>query len=100
MYFHTVYSNIHNMLYVGTNVYKTSICLSVVVNCGDPGTPTDGTRTVSAFTFTNTVTYTCNVGFKLVGNRRRHCVYTAQWSGALPTCQSKPHVYLYWLFLV
>ena len=65
--------------------------LFVVVNCGDPGTPTNGTRTGTTFTFPNTVTYTCNVGFKLVGNRRRHCLSTGQWSGVLSACQSKQH---------
>ena len=60
----------------------------VVVNCGDPGTPTDGTRAVSTFTFPNTVTYTCNEGFNLIGNRSRRCLSAGQWSGGLPTCQS------------
>ena len=74
--------------------------LSFVVNCGDPGTPTYSTRTGSAFTFPNTVTYTCNKGFNLIGNRRRHCLSTGHWSGVLPTCQSKPHIELYMLLLV
>ena len=63
--------------------------LFVVVNCGDPGTPTNGTITGSTFTFPNTVTYTCNVGFNLIGNRSRRCLSGGQWSGGLPTCQSK-----------
>ena len=63
-----------------------------LIGCGDPGIPKNGARTASTFTFPNTVTYSCNIGFQLVGNRRRHCLSTGQWSGALPTCQSKPHL--------
>ena len=64
-------------------------CLFVVVRCGDPGTPSNGTRTATTFTFPNTVTYTCNEGFNLIGNRSRRCLSGGQWSGGLPTCQSK-----------
>ena len=65
------------------------VYLFVVVSCGDPGIPSNGTRTGSTFTFANEVNYTCVNGFKLIGDIRRNCLPSGNWSGDLPTCQSK-----------
>ncbi|XP_052809444.1 sushi, von Willebrand factor type A, EGF and pentraxin domain-containing protein 1-like [Mya arenaria] len=50
--------------------------------------PEDGT--VNADTGTTAVggsaTYTCNMGFKLVGDSTRNCVSGTGWDGAEPTC--------------
>ena len=67
------------------------VYLFIVVNCGDPGTPVNGTRTVSTFSYPITVNYTCNNGFRLIGNRSLNCLDCGHWSGAPPTCQSKLH---------
>ena len=66
-----------------------SVYLFVVVSCGDPGIPTNGTRIGSTFTFANNVIYTCDDGFKLIGDIRRNCLPGGNWSGDLPTCQSE-----------
>ena len=36
-----------------------------------------------------TVTYSCNEGFDLVGDRVRECQINASWTGSEPQCQSK-----------
>ena len=58
------------------------------VNCGTLTNPTNGSVTHTAgTTFGRTATYSCNVGYNLVGGRNRTCQATAVWSGNAPTCQ-------------
>ena len=33
--------------------------------------------------------YSCKVGFKLVGDRKRLCKYDGTWDGDAPTCKRK-----------
>ena len=63
--------------------------LSVVVTCGDPGTPSNGQRDLANQNFGTEVTYTCDVGYELEGSRRRTCQANGLWSGQLPECRSK-----------
>ena len=58
-----------------------------MVNCGDPGAPTNGARSEGTFAFGSTVTFTCNFGFTLTGIQSLTCQSNAQWSGARPTCR-------------
>ena len=58
-----------------------------VFGCGDPGTPTNGQRTVSGSSATNyIVTYTCDVGYTLQGTHIRRCLSNGQWTGSRPQC--------------
>ena len=59
----------------------------LVIDCGDPGTPFDGTRTGSVFTFRGTVRYKCNHGYKLSGSSIRTCRASGRWSGIKATCR-------------
>ena len=63
--------------------------LSSAVNCGDPGTPSNGRRTGSSTTYNSVVTYTCNTGYRLEGSSSRTCQSNGQWSGSLPRCNCK-----------
>ena len=58
----------------------------LAVDCGDPGTPTNGQRTLSSTTYNSVVTYTCNAGYTLEGSNSRTCQFTGQWSGSVPQC--------------
>ena len=56
------------------------------VGCGDPGTPTNGQRSLSSTTYNSVVTYTCDVGYTLQGANSRTCQSDGQWSGSVPQC--------------
>lgn len=57
------------------------------VSCGDPGTPTHGSRKGSDFTFQQTVHFSCADGYILYGPDSRVCKSSAVWSGRVPKCQ-------------
>ena len=61
-------------------------CISVVIDCGDPGTPSNGIRTGSVFTFGGTVRYRCNQGYILSGASTRTCEASGRWSGTEAVC--------------
>ena len=68
----------------------TQNCLSIaVINCGDPGTLSNGQHTLSSTTYNSVVTYTCDVGYTLQGSNSRTCQSDGQWSGSIPQCNRK-----------
>ena len=56
------------------------------IDCGDPGTPTNGQRSLSKTTPGRAVAYTCDVGYALQGSSSRTCQPNGQWSGSVPQC--------------
>ena len=72
---------------IHSTVQSIAIVSSPAINCGDPGTPTNGQRTLSSTTYNSVVTYTCDVGYALQGSNSRTCQSSGQWSGSLPQCQ-------------
>ena len=63
-----------------------SVPANSAINCGDPGTPTNGQRSFSRTTPGYAVTYTCDVGYTLQGSNSRTCQSNGQWSGSVPQC--------------
>ena len=59
------------------------------IDCGDPGTPTNGQRSLSSTTYNSVVTYTCDASYALQGSSSRTCQSDGQWSGSLPECMCK-----------
>ena len=70
--------------------------LFAAVNCGNPGTPSNGRRTGSSTTYNSVVRYTCNTGYTWQGSNRRTCQFNGQWSGSLLRCNRKFFVPLVW----
>ena len=58
----------------------------VVIDCGDPGTPANGERAGSEFTYAKTVTYDCDPGYQISGSRSRFCQLDGSWTGSVATC--------------
>ena len=58
-----------------------------VVDCGSLPGPANGQVTLTAGTFGQTATYSCNTGYSLVGDSTRTCQAGGSWSGSAPTCQ-------------
>lgn len=56
------------------------------LDCGNPGTPGNGLKIGTNYTFPNSVRFTCNRGFQLVGSSRRDCQTDGTWSGTSARC--------------
>ena len=62
---------------------------SPAVDCGDPGTPTNGQRNISGTSYALVVNYACNVGYAIQGLTSRTCQSNGQWNGSMPQCICK-----------
>lgn len=59
------------------------------VDCGPLSDPVDGTvDTSSGTTFMQRATYSCNVGYDLIGENSSECQETGHWS-LQPVCTSE-----------
>ena len=87
-----MFSVVHYVVFLVTSTYlfevvsSPSICFFSAINCGDPGTPTNGQHSLSSTTYNSVVTYTCDVGYTLQGSNNRTCQSDGQWSGSVPQC--------------
>lgn len=59
------------------------------VFCPNLPNPANGEVTLTGNTVGSLATYSCDLGFGLVGFSTRICQPTGQWSGEEPTCQRK-----------
>ena len=57
-------------------------------NCKDPSIPEQGGRKGSSFAHGKTLSFSCNVGYTLVGAQTIEC-REGIWSAQLPLCKSK-----------
>ena len=61
-----------------------------VISCRVPLVNSSGLTVIySTLTYGSTVTYSCNVGYNLVGSPNRTCTETGSWSGNPPQCQGQ-----------
>ena len=67
-----------------------------VISCGVPDLPLINSSGLTLIYFTltygSTVTYSCNVGYNLVGSPNRTCTASGNWSGTPPQCQSEQSI--------
>ena len=96
------YQYVHILGFFPLSFYILFYCTTLfpVVNCGDPGTPSNGRRTGSSTTYNSVVTYTCNTGYTRQGSSSRTCQSNGQWSGSLPRCNRKFCFVLIVLYIV
>lgn len=58
-----------------------------VVDCRDPGSPTNGVKLGFATTYQSVVNYACRTGYAMRGESRRTCQANGEWTGSLPLCE-------------
>ena len=69
-----------------------------VVDCGALANPVNGSVDYNAgTTFRQTANYSCNIGYRLVGDSTQTCQAIGEWSGSAPTCQGMPLVFIHGL---
>ncbi|KAJ8038755.1 CUB and sushi domain-containing protein 1 [Holothuria leucospilota] len=55
-------------------------------SCGYPGNIDHGRIEGSVYSFLSSVTYVCDIGYKILGIATRYCQANQKWSGYLPQC--------------
>ena len=64
-----------------------------VISCGVPDlslvNSSGLTAIYSTLTYGSTVTYSCNMGYNLVGSPSQTCTASGSWSGTPPQCQGQ-----------
>ena len=81
--------------FLSDNQFSTHNCSSVVlfmfpssaVDCPPLMNPRSGSVSVSGLRQGSTATYSCNVGYNLMGDSPRTCDSTGTWTGSEPVCQ-------------
>lgn len=58
-----------------------------LVSCGHPGILFNGQVQKGDYTFNSTVEFSCNDGYRLVGESSLFCNSDGLWEGILPTCE-------------
>ena len=72
-----------------TDVRMKTCYTFLYLDCGDPGYSANGTRNLTDTTEGSLVTYTCDLGYRIIGNNSRECKRDRMWSGRSPVCQGK-----------
>lgn len=62
---------------------------SLAIECPVLENPPNGMVVVSGLTVGSNATYTCLLGFTLIGVMTRECQLNAEWSDQEPTCESE-----------
>lgn len=62
------------------------------MNCPDLEDPDNGAVDVFSTVLGSPATYSCNLGFNLVGDKIRTCIETGDWSGEEPVCKRKSDI--------
>lgn len=55
--------------------------------CDFPGIVENGAASSTSYDYGSKITYTCDTGYRLVGDRERMCMDDGKWTGSSPTCQ-------------
>ena len=70
------------------HMYMMDFSFVAAVDCGTLNAPANGQVSHSAGTaFGQTATYSCDIGYILMGDSTRTCQAMGMWSGSAPTCK-------------
>ena len=71
--------------------------VSFISECPALSSPDHGQVTPGgSVPYPDTVNYTCNSGFNIIGETTRNCQSDGSWSGTDPTCIEKGIILFYW----
>ena len=60
-----------------------------IINCDAISVPMNGMSDSSITTYGSTITFSCNIGYKLIGNDSITCQANKEWNGSVPTCENE-----------
>ncbi|XP_061166124.1 sushi, von Willebrand factor type A, EGF and pentraxin domain-containing protein 1-like [Saccostrea echinata] len=69
------------------SITQTPRCQQIL--CPTPESTLNGNVYFTDITVGVTINYTCNTGFKLIGDNQRRCSQTGEWTGSVPVCQEQ-----------
>ena len=63
------------------------ISVAIVVQCGDPGSPLNGTQNVDkGYVYGGSVMFICDKDYTLQGTSKIYCRADKSWSASVPRC--------------
>ena len=71
--------------------YCCLLSLHLEVICADPGVPLNGARRGNDLSFGGELTFSCDIGYNLLGSASRVCQADGTFSGVEATCTGKKH---------
>ncbi len=66
--------------------WNSTIPECLLINCGDPGMPANGSSMGQEYSYQSIVTFQCDDGFELIGSTAITCGDDNQWNSTVPTC--------------
>ena len=69
-----------------TSIYCFHVCPKAM-DCGSLTAPTNGRVTVNNTSYRGTATFSCNIGYSLIGDDFTTCTANGTWNGTDPTCE-------------
>ena len=66
--------------------WNASLPTCNIVNCGNPGSPSNGQLNGDNFNYSSIVTYLCDNGFALHGSKTLTCLMNGTWNSSVPIC--------------
>jgi len=83
---HLLYQWINGWIFFSPETFTISFVIAAV-DCGQLTAPVNGTRFGTKTFFPNSMTFSCDEGFDLIGSSRRTCQSNGTWSGSSTTCK-------------
>ena len=68
------------------NAHPNTLFSFLAITCREPDAPQYGRRTGNVFTAGSSVSFSCDVGYKIVGTSRLVCQNNGQWDNRVPRC--------------
>ncbi|KAL9989269.1 hypothetical protein ACROYT_G003802 [Oculina patagonica] len=71
---------------LSTGIWSGNQTACTAKDCGTLSVPMNGSSSGHKTTFPNTISFSCDVGFVMIGSQKRKCLSNGQWSGNETSC--------------